>query len=63
MNEKPPGDVVTQDEYVAQAKSAEPLEAAGRHQPGAINIVENPLMVCIPPIPLRTLRGMRANQV
>lgn len=56
MNEKPPGEVVTQDEYVAQAMSAEPLEGTGRHQPGAINIVENPLMVCNAPRSMRNLQ-------
>lgn len=46
MNEKPLGEVVTQNEYEAQTTSPEPPGGAGHQRPGAINIVENPLTVC-----------------
>lgn len=63
MTEKPPGDSVTQDEYVAQTKSSETFEPAGHHRPGAINIVENPLMVCYHQVNLTALPGMMVDQV
>lgn len=45
MSEKAPHGVLAHDEYVGQTTPQESTGAAGRRQAGALNIVENPLMV------------------
>lgn len=63
MNEKPQGEVVTQDEYAVQSTPPEAPKAADSHRPGAINIVENPLTVCYRSGALSAVLGTGSNQV